>query len=78
MKPGTRRGLGVGEEGEVWVRGPGIMVGYVVAPDTPLPKGLEAGGWLCTGDVGKVDEEGYLYLTDRLKDLIKVKGYQVS
>lgn len=75
----TRKTLGVGEEGEVWVRGPGLMLGYTpppgAAPGPPL--GLEAGGWLATGDLGRVDEDGFLFITDRIKDLIKVKGFQV-
>lgn len=66
-----------GAEGELWVRGPQIMLGYLNRPDataeTLLPE-----GWLRTGDVGRFDKGGNLFITDRVKELIKVKGFQVA
>ncbi len=73
----TGADLGVGERGEVWLRGPQIMQGYLnrkAATDAML----DADGWLHTGDVGVVDEDGYLFIVDRVKELIKYKGLQVA
>jgi long-chain acyl-CoA synthetase len=64
-----------GAEGEVCVRGPVVMSGYWnAAPETELAL---RGGWLHTGDVGRVDDDGYLYIVDRIKDLIIRGGYNV-
>ncbi|MEM1079711.1 MAG: AMP-binding protein [Pseudomonadota bacterium] len=64
-------------EGELWVRGPQVMLGYLNRPEataeTLLPE-----GWLRTGDVGRFDGNGTLFITDRVKELIKVKGFQVA
>jgi acyl-CoA synthetase (AMP-forming)/AMP-acid ligase II len=65
-----------GQEGEVWVRGPQVMLGYLNNPDATA-KTME-GDWLKTGDLGMVDADGYLFIRDRLKELIKVKGFQVA
>jgi len=73
----TGETCGPGEQGEVWVRGPQVMKGYLNRPDATAAM-LDAGGWLHTGDIGYVDEEGYLYLVDRAKELIKYKGFQVA
>jgi acyl-CoA synthetase (AMP-forming)/AMP-acid ligase II len=64
-------------DGEVWVRGPQLMSGYV---DNPLATAatLDAEGWLHTGDTGRFDDDGFLWLGDRIKELIKVKGFQVA
>ncbi|MFX1568298.1 MAG: AMP-binding protein [Promethearchaeota archaeon] len=62
-----------GETGELWVRGPQIMKGYWPTPG----KGLKEGGWLPMGDVGKMDEDGYFYIVDRIKDMINVSGNKV-
>jgi acyl-CoA synthetase (AMP-forming)/AMP-acid ligase II len=64
------------ESGEIWIRGPQVMKGYLGRPeDTDAT--IDADGWLHTGDIGRMDERGYLYVIDRLKELIKYKGYQV-
>jgi long-chain acyl-CoA synthetase len=69
--------LGVGQEGEVWLRGPMIMKGYYNLPDETA-KALTADGFFKTGDLGKLDAEGYLFITGRKKDLIIVAGEKVS
>lgn len=69
--------LGPGEEGEVWVRGPQVMKGYLNNPEATANT-VDAGGWLHTGDVGRADEDGYVTIVDRAKELIKYKGYQVA
>lgn len=63
-----------GVAGEVLVRGPNVMVGYFDAP-TQTAEAVDAGGWLHTGDVGVMDEAGYLSITDRLKDMYIVGGF---
>ncbi|GET87988.1 4-coumarate:coa ligase-like protein [Leishmania tarentolae] len=64
-----------GAEGEVWVRGPQMMKGYLRDEDTAM---CMQDGWYRTGDIGKILETGELVITDRLKELIKYKGFQVS
>lgn len=77
VDPKTGEALAAGRTGEVRIRGPQVMKGYLNRPDATAAA-LDAEGWLHTGDVGRVDEEGYLYIVDRLKELIKYKGYQVA
>ena len=74
-RPG--RTLGPGEDGEVWIRGPQVMRGYL-GDEQSTADTLDADGWLHTGDIGHADEDGWFYLVDRLKELIKVKGFQVA
>ncbi|MET9180752.1 4-coumarate--CoA ligase family protein [Kitasatospora aureofaciens] len=74
---GSGDDLGPGERGELLIRGPQVMKGYFGRPcDTAAV--VDAEGWLHTGDVGYVDERGYLFVVDRVKELIKYKGYQVA
>ena len=74
LVPGTEAQI---VDGEVWVRGPQLMSGYV---DNPLATAatLDDEGWLHTGDTGRFDDDGFLWLGDRIKELIKVKGFQVA
>lgn len=65
-----------GDSGEIVVRGPGIFSGYFDDPETS-GQVLTEDGWFWTGDVGVFDEDGYLYLVDRVKDLIIVSGFNV-
>ncbi|WP_425038712.1 acyl--CoA ligase [Primorskyibacter sp. S187A] len=69
--------LPTGEPGELLVRGPHVMKGYLNRPDETA-RTLSADGWLSTGDVASLDTDGYLTLHDRLKELIKVNGFQVA
>lgn len=63
--------------GELWIRGPQVMRGYRNAPAETADTVVE-GGWLRTGDIVRVDEQGVWWVVDRLKELIKYKGYQVA
>ncbi|MGD0574446.1 MAG: long-chain fatty acid--CoA ligase [Anaerolineales bacterium] len=67
--------LGVGEVGELVVKGPMVMKGYHNMP-TETANSLR-NGWLYTGDIARMDEDGYFYIVDRKKEMIKVSGYQV-
>ncbi|MFC8425867.1 4-coumarate--CoA ligase family protein [Streptomyces sp. NPDC057236] len=69
--------LGPGEAGEILIRGPQIMKGYLGRPDATAAM-IDEDGWLHTGDVGHVDAGGWLFVVDRVKELIKYKGFQVA
>lgn len=71
--------LPIGDEGELVVSGPQVMIGYHNRPEENKKVFFEAGGykWLRTGDFARLDEEGYIFLIDRVKDLIKYKGHSV-
>lgn len=77
VDPDTGEDVGVGERGEVWVRGPQVMKGYLNNPGATAET-IDDDGWLHTGDIGIVDEDGHTFIVDRLKELIKVKGFQVA
>jgi len=68
--------LPTGEDGEIIIRGPQIMQGYWKAP-AETANALRD-GWLYTGDIGHVDEEGYTYIVDRKKEMIKYKGFGIA
>jgi acyl-CoA synthetase (AMP-forming)/AMP-acid ligase II len=73
----TRAELGPREEGEICVRGPQVMKGYLNRPaDTAAM--IDEDGWLHTGDIGFADEQGDFFIVDRLKELIKYKGMQIA
>jgi acyl-CoA synthetase (AMP-forming)/AMP-acid ligase II len=72
----TGEALGPGADGEIWIRGPQVMKGYL-NNRTATDQILDRDGWLHTGDIGHADQEGDFYIVDRLKELIKYKGYQV-
>lgn len=77
VDPQTRRDRAPGQDGELWIQGPQVMKGYLNNPEATAAT-ITREGWLRTGDIGHFDADGYLYLTDRLKELIKVKGFQVA
>ncbi len=77
VDPLTESRLGVDEDGEVWVRGPQVMKGYW-NNETATRNTIDDDGWLHTGDVGHIDADGHLFIVDRLKELIKYKGFQVA
>ncbi len=70
------RELPVGEDGEIIIRGPQIMQGYWNAPEETA-RALR-NGWLYTGDIGHVDADGYTYIVDRKKEMIKYKGFGIA
>jgi acyl-CoA synthetase (AMP-forming)/AMP-acid ligase II len=76
VDPATGADLGIGEDGEICVRGPQVMKGYLNNPQATAAM-IEPDGWLHTGDLGHLDADGHLYVVDRLKELIKYKGFQV-
>ena len=76
VDPGTGKDLDLDEDGEVWVKGPQVMKGYL-NNEKATTATIDADGWLHTGDIGHVDADGHLYVVDRLKELIKYKGFQV-
>ena len=65
-----------GDAGEIWVRGPNVFLGYFEDPQATA-RALTADGWLRTGDIAVIDDDGFFYLVDRAKDLIIVSGFNV-
>uniref|UniRef100_A0A0E0CBN9 4-coumarate--CoA ligase n=1 Tax=Oryza meridionalis TaxID=40149 RepID=A0A0E0CBN9_9ORYZ len=88
VDPSTGEALGPGQRGELWVRGPIVMKGKFscerslisryVGDDEATAATVDSEGWLKTGDLCYFNEDGFLYIVDRLKELIKYKGYQVT
>ena len=77
VDPLTGEDLQPGERGEVWIRGPQVMHGYLNNPEATAEM-IDSDGWLRTGDVAVVDDEGWFTIVDRVKELIKYKGFQVA
>jgi acyl-CoA synthetase (AMP-forming)/AMP-acid ligase II len=76
VDPLTGEDVDVNADGEIWVRGPQVMKGYL-NNEAATAATITDDGWLRTGDIGHVDEEGHVFVVDRLKELIKYKGFQV-
>jgi acyl-CoA synthetase (AMP-forming)/AMP-acid ligase II len=77
VDPATGEALGPGEDGELWMRGPQVMKGYLNQPGATAAA-IGADGFFRSGDIGHADGDGYFYIVDRLKELIKYKGMQVA
>ncbi|KAJ2323085.1 hypothetical protein GGI00_005726 [Coemansia sp. RSA 2681] len=76
IDPQSKRCLGYGQEGELCVRGDMVMLGYLNRADATRNM-IDGDGFLHTGDIGYISESNHVFITDRLKDLIKYKGLQV-
>ncbi len=76
VDPATGEDVGIAEDGELWIRGPQVMKGYLNNPGATEAT-IDEEGWLHTGDIGHSDADGHFYIVDRLKELIKYKGFQV-
>ena len=77
VDPASGVEVGAGNLGEVLIRGPQVMRGYL-NNEAATSATVDKDGWLHTGDIGYADEDGYFFLVDRLKELIKFKGFQVA
>ncbi|MGZ8666300.1 MAG: AMP-binding protein [Solirubrobacterales bacterium] len=77
VDPGSGEDVAAGERGELWIRGPQVMRGYLNNPEATAAT-VDDEGWLHSGDVAVVDSDGYFQIVDRLKELIKYKGFQVA
>ena len=67
---------GLDSEGELWIQGPQVMKGYL-NNDVATAETIDSDMWLHTGDVARIDSDGHVYIVDRVKELIKYKGFQV-
>ncbi|WP_370326449.1 4-coumarate--CoA ligase family protein [Euzebya sp.] len=76
VDPVSGESLGTDADGELWVRGPQVMKGYLNNPEATAAT-IDDDGWLHTGDIARIDADGHVYIVDRLKELIKYKGFQV-
>ena len=77
VDPATREDVDPGQDGEIWIRGPQVMLGYLNCPDATRAT-VDDEGWLHTGDIGHADADGDFFIVDRLKELIKYKGMQIA
>jgi len=77
VDPATGKDVPAGEAGEIWYRGPQVMKGYLGRPAETAAT-ITPEGWLRTGDIGRIDRDGQLCVVERLKELIKYKGFQVA
>lgn len=77
VDPENGSALPDGQEGEVWIKGPQVMQGYLNNPEATADA-ITEDGWLRTGDIALIDADGYMFIVDRLKELIKYKGFQVA
>lgn len=77
VDPASGTDAPAGQPGEIWFRGPQAFKGYWRQPEATAAA-LTPDGWVRTGDIGYIDADGFLFITDRLKELIKVKGFQVA
>ncbi len=77
VDPVTGEDQDIGGEGELWLRGPMVMKGYLNNAEATAAT-IDADGWLHTGDVATIDAENHFYIVDRVKELIKYKGFQVA
>jgi len=76
VDPTNGKVLGPNQTGELCIKGPQVMLGYLDNPQATAETIRD--GWLHSGDIAFHDEDGYLFIVDRLKELIKVKGFQVA
>ena len=77
MSPDTQEEVRRGQEGEIWIKGPNVFIGYHNNPSATKAS-ITPDGFFKSGDVGYEDEDGNLYIMDRVKELIKYKGFQVA
>ncbi|CAL9215674.1 unnamed protein product [Arabidopsis halleri] len=77
VDPDTCRVLGVNQTGELWIRSPTVMKGYFKNEEATAST-IDSEGWLKTGDLCYIDSDGFVFVVDRLKELIKCNGYQVA
>ena len=77
VDPESGEDVATGERGELWIRGPQVMAGYL-GNEEATRETVDEEGWLHTGDIAIADEDGWLAIVDRLKELIKFKGFQVA